>query len=198
MKRLVLLLSFLFAFYASAGDRSGQLGIGGALGGIFAAPWAEQQLRNTTSLGPRASLYGRFFHGEPISGYELAYDYFRFTDNDMRADAITFSWFFRYFIDINIHPFFSFGLGGIRTQNYYITAGSNTNATFKFRFGMEYELNPNVEVGVYLDHFSAFKHQEGEPSIHALSPVLGATWYFGESMPIGGSSARGAAKSMTH
>ncbi|MGZ3712388.1 MAG: hypothetical protein ACXVBE_11565, partial [Bdellovibrionota bacterium] len=82
----------------------------------------------------------------------------------------------------NLHPVFDIGYGIAFAKNYF-TAGDCQLSVIRVRVGAEYELEKQISLAAYLDHFSIFRNKPADPDVHALSPTVAVIYYFSAPVP---------------
>jgi outer membrane protein OmpA-like peptidoglycan-associated protein len=168
----------LIVCQAEARDRNGQISAGLGAGPAFEAPWADSAFRSAVGFGPRASAFARYHHESNYSGFELALDYFRLADQRLSNRSLSILYFWRFSPEARIHPVVGLGVGFAQVKRFFQT-GSMDSALFTLRAGVEYELNPEMDIAFHLDHLSIFKNEPTEPNAHVLAPTLKFVRYFG-------------------
>jgi hypothetical protein len=189
MKTIAALLLILFTPRAQAMDHRSQFGFGGALGGAFAAPWANETFRNAVSPAvPAMSAWFRYVPGTPEVGWEISYNYFGLGTMNLKVNTAVVSFFSRQNPWGSFHPFYAVGFGYAHSTNRFATgdAGTWDDPVFKLTAGIDFELNPRTDLGFQLNHYSIFKDTASQQNIHALTPVLTLTYYLGkpEKFPV--------------
>lgn len=164
-------------------DHRGQWGIGAALGGALAAPWAQRPFSNSVGAGPSGSAWARYVPGTPEIGVEISYNYFQLSKMQMKTHAAIMSFFSRQNPWGSFHPFYAFGVGYQSTTGFY-TTGDWETPIIKFTAGIEFELSERTDFGIYLNHYTIFKNKTAEADAHVLAPALSLTYYFGEPEPL--------------
>lgn len=186
-----LLPLLLIVSQAEARDRNGQISAGFGAGPAIEAPWADSSFRHAVGLGPRASAFARYHHESNYSGFELALDYFRLADQRLTNRSLSLFYFWRFMPEAKIHPVIGLGFGFSKVKHFF-RSGNMDSALYALRAGVEYELNPQIDLAFHLDHFSIFKNQPTEPNAHVLAPTLKFIRYFGNppaAMPAPGAPA---------
>ncbi|MGZ3651228.1 MAG: hypothetical protein ACXWSC_08630 [Bdellovibrionota bacterium] len=189
MKKLVVFAVLMVGFHtnAHAMDHRSQVGVGGALGGTFAAPWASDTFRNAVSASvPAASAWIRYIPGTPEVGTELSYNYFGLGTMSLHTHTLIVSFISRQTPWGNFHPFYAFGFGYAKSYNKFATgdAGTWDDPVFKLTAGIEFEMNDRTDIGFQLNHYSIFKDSANQQNIHVLTPVLTVNYYFGTPAPL--------------
>jgi OOP family OmpA-OmpF porin len=186
-----LLPLLLFVCQAEARDRNGQISAGLGAGPAIEAPWASSSFRDAVGIGPRATAFARYHHESAYSGFELALDYFRLADQRLTSRSLSIMYFWRFMSEAKIHPVLGLGVGFAQVKHFFST-GSMDSALFSLRAGVEYELNPQIDLAFHLDHLTIFKNQPTEPNAHVLAPTVKFIRYFGNppaAMPAQGTPA---------
>lgn len=185
MVKFLVIVSILFSsVQAFAMDHRSQYGVGGSLGGTFAAPWASDRFRD--SVGPKfpaGGIWVRYIPGTPEIGLELSYDYFSLAKAGIRSHALIFSFISRQNPWGSFHPFYAFGMGYSKSFNWF-TTGNWDAPIFKITAGIDFEMNDRTDIGFHIDHFSIFKNKATEQNLHALSPKIVVNYYFGTPAPL--------------
>jgi OOP family OmpA-OmpF porin len=192
-----LLPMLLIVCQAEARDRNGQISAGLGAGPVVEAPWATSSFRDAVGFGPRATAFARYHHESNYSGFELALDYFRLADQGLSNRSLSLMYFWRFSPEAKIHPVIGLGVGFAQVKHFFQTGGMDS-ALYTLRAGVEYELNPEMDIAFHLDHFSIFKNQPTEPNAHVLPPTLKFVRYFGHppaAVPAAATSASPAADS---
>lgn len=172
------LLSIGLLGQAVAAERDHEVSVGGGIGVLPASPFAQPAFSNTVDFfGTRASLWGRFHMAYPGPGLEISADRLDFAGSKLQADAWIASAFWRFLPAETFHPVFAFGGGIAMTKNFF-TSGDRDLAVYRLRAGLEYELNPQFELGAYLDHYTIFPNKKSEPAVQALSPTIAINYFF--------------------
>lgn len=179
MKALALFLGMLFVLRAEAKDHTGQITLGATMGALFETPWDTQPAKKAIGLGARYGVLARIHNDRPHAGFELAIDGFELLRSDMGGQVFTFNIFRRFCTNQKIQPIFSIGTGVSHNHNFF-SSGTQDTPAFKFRGGVDIDLKPNIELGLYLEHFTVFKSRSSEPTIHFFSPVIALLYSFGD------------------
>lgn len=173
----------------NAMDHREQWGVGGSLGGAFAAPWAQHEFEYRVGAGPTGSAWVRYVPGTPEIGFELSYNYFQLSKMDLKTHAAVVSFFSRQNPWGSFHPFYSFGVGYQSSQNFYRTGDWET-PIFKIQAGIEFEMNERLDLGFYFNHYTIFQNKkptgtiDDEVPAHVLAPSVSITYYFGSPAPM--------------
>ena len=179
----VLALTFLALNPAAfARDHNGQFSVGAGAGPVLEAPWARDNFKDAVSPGPRATLFARSHYESSEAGWELSLDHLDFGSSSLTSTSVIVSYFYRWNVNSKLHPIFSFGIGHAWNRNYF-SQGDYDTAIFKVRAGVEYELSPDWDVALHLDHFSVFKDLPADPNMHGLAPTISIIRYFGKVAP---------------
>ncbi|RZA09321.1 MAG: OmpA family protein [Proteobacteria bacterium] len=176
---LALIFCFGNAHTAHARDHAGQFSLGLGAGIITEAPWATPPFREAVTLGPKASVFGRWHYLSHHSGLELSYDTFSHGGSNLSSNSLIGSYFYRFDVSGPAHPMVGFGIGHSWTKNYFLSGDYNT-AIFKLRIGVEIELHPKWDLSVHLDHYQIFRNFPDEPNLTSLSPTISIVRYFGD------------------
>ena len=179
MKLVIALILVLFSSSTFAASHMNQISVGGGAGFAVAAPWATPAFSNTVSIGPRGALWVRYHDATPHLGWELSYDYLYLSKASLNANTFTGSLFWRYLWTEKVQPLFALGLGYAKAYN-FSASGHQDFPTFKFRGGVDIDIQPHLELALYLDYVLIFKGATGEPNGNILAPVVGLNYSFGE------------------
>ncbi|HEY8278117.1 MAG TPA: hypothetical protein VIH99_00750 [Bdellovibrionota bacterium] len=183
-KFLSFLVLLIVSLPAQAMDHRSQFGVGGALGGTIPAPWASNAFRNSVSAGaPAVSAYARYIPGTPEVGLELSYNHFSLGKQNIRSNTAVFSFISRQNPWGNFHPFYGFGVGYSRSDNWF-TSLTWEAPVYKLIVGIEFEINDHMDFGFHLDHYSIFKNKATEQNLHVITPMVNLTWYLGKPAPL--------------
>jgi outer membrane protein OmpA-like peptidoglycan-associated protein len=74
------------------------------------------------------------------------------------------------------------GYGIAKTEGFFAGADREMGY-FKLRMGVDIEITPRIDLGLYLDHISIFRDLAREENLHFLTPTIGITLYFGDPNP---------------
>lgn len=167
---------------ASARDHNGQFSVGVGVGPVIEAPWAQDAFKDAVSPGPRGTLFARSHYQNSYAGWELSLDRLDFGSSSLNSTAAIVSYFYRWDVNAKLHPIFSFGIGHAWNRSYF-SQGDYDSAIFKLRAGVEYELSPDWDLALHLDHFTVFKDLPADPNLHGLTPTISIIRYFGKVAP---------------
>lgn len=189
IKFLVSVICVLSAVQAQAMDHRQQIGVGGTLGGGFAAPWAQKEFETRVGAGPAGSVFARYVPGTPEVGVELSYNYFQLSKMELKTNAFIMSFFSRQNPWGSFHPYYALGVGYQFSKNFYRT-GDWESPIFKLQAGVEFELNERTDIGFVFNHYTIFQNKKATGTIddevpaHVLAPSVTLTYYFGTPAPM--------------
>lgn len=180
-----IILSTIILVYASSeahaqkgSIRTGQFSLGGNLGMAMASPWADKAFKNPMDPGVKGTLIGRYHHESALTGLELSIDYFRLGGREFEARSAIATFFWRFLPFEKFHPMLSVGAGYAKTENFFSRPGTD-QAIFKARAGLEYEIDPRMDLTLHLDHYFVAKDAANDPHANVFAPSVGVLFYLG-------------------
>jgi len=182
MLKHIILSTIIFIYASSTAQakngaiRTGQVSVGGNLGMAIASPWANKAFKDPMDPGVKGTLIGRYHHDSALTGLELSIDYFRLGGREFEARSAIASFFWRFLPFEKLHPMLSVGVGYSKTENFFSRPGTD-QAIFKARAGLEYEIDPRMDLTLHLDHYFVAKDARNDPHANVFAPSIGVLFY---------------------